>query len=77
MSLKITATLILLIFLGIGSVPSMSTLQGVKRYINKMGNAPSTMAPKQIVMLDWVSNEDGSHILTVTVGNKVRFRGLF
>ena len=49
----------------------MSTLEGVKRYINKMGNAPSTMTPKQIVMLDWVSNEDGSHILTVTVGNKV------
>ena len=49
----------------------MSTLEGVKRYINKMGNAPSTAAPKRIVMLDWVSNEDGSHILTVTVGNKV------
>ena len=49
----------------------MSTLEGVKRYINKMGNAPSTASPKRIVMLDWVSNEDGSHILTVTVGNKV------
>ena len=52
-------------------MPSMSTLEGVKRYINKMGNSPSTAAPKRIVMLDWVSNEDGSHILTVTVGNKV------
>ena len=52
-------------------MPSMSTLDGVKRYISKMGNAPSTEAPKRIVMLDWVSNEDGSHILTVTVGNKV------
>ena len=51
----------------------MSTLEGVKRYINKMGNAPSTASPKRIVMLDWVSNEDGSHILTVTVGNKVSF----
>ena len=59
-------------FLGLSSVPSMSTLEGVKRYINKMGNTPSTTAPKRIVMLDWVSNEDGSHILTVTVGNKVR-----
>ena len=49
----------------------MSTLEGVKRYINKMGNAPNSAAPKRIVMLDWVSNEDGSHILTVTVGNKV------
>ena len=59
------------IFSGLTPVPSMSTLEGVKRYINKMGNAPSTAAPKRIVMLDWVSNEDGSHILTVTVGNKV------
>ena len=58
---------------GLTSVPSMSTLEGVKRYINKMGNSPSTAAPKRIVMLDWVSNEDGSHILTVTVGNKVRY----
>ena len=58
-------------FVGLSSVPSMSTLEGVKRYINKMGNAPSTASPKRIVMLDWVSNEDGSHILTVTVGNKV------
>ena len=36
-----------------------------------MGNTPSTTAPKRVVMLDWVSNEDGSHILTVTAGNKV------
>ena len=55
-------------------MPSMSTLDGVKRYISKMGNAPSTEAPKRIVMLDWVSNEDGSHILTVTVGNKVLYQ---
>ena len=38
-----------------------------------MGNAPTPMAPKRVIMLDWVSNEDGSHILTVTVGNKVLF----
>ena len=59
------------LLLGLTSVPSLSTLEGLKRYINKMGNSPSTAAPKRIVMLDWVSNEDGSHILTVTVGNKV------
>ena len=57
--------------LGLSHVPSMSTLEGVKKYINKMGNTPSTTAPKRVVMLDWVSNEDGSHILTVTAGNKV------
>ena len=56
-----------------GTVPSLSTLEGVKRYIEKMGNAPTLMTPKRVIMLDWVSNEDGSHILTVTVGNKVLF----
>ena len=53
-------------------MPNLSTLEGVKRYITKMGNSPSSVAPKQSVMLDWVSNEDGSHILTVAVGNKVK-----
>ena len=51
----------------------MISFQGVKRYIEKMGNAPTAMTPKRVVMLDWVSNEDGSHILTVTVGNKARW----
>ncbi len=54
------------------SVPSLSTLLGVKKYINAMGNAPSAIAPKQTVMLDWAAKEDGTHILTITVGNKVR-----
>ena len=52
------------------SVPSLSTLEGVKKYISAMGNAPSAIAPKQTVMLDWASKEDGTHILTITVGNK-------
>ena len=56
---------------GLMSVPSLSTLEGVKRYINAVGNTPSEIAPKQTVMLDWASKEDGSHILTITVGNKV------
>ncbi len=55
---------------GLVSVPSLSTFEGVKRYINKMGSSAS-VCPKQSVILDWVSNEDGSHILTVAVGNKV------
>ena len=53
------------------SVPSLATFEGVKRYISRMGNSPSPVSPKQTVMLDWVSNEDGSHLLTVAVGNKV------
>ena len=56
---------------GLLSVPNLSTLEGMKRYISKMGNSPSPVSPKQSVMLDWVSNEDGSHILTVAVGNNV------
>ena len=59
--------------LGLTSVPSLSTLEGVKKYISEMGNAPSAIAPKQTVMLDWVSKEDGTHLLTITVGNKVKF----
>ena len=58
---------------GLTSVPSLSTLEGVKKYISEMGNTPSAIAPKQTVMLDWVSKEDGTHLLTITVGNKVRF----
>ena len=60
-------------FTGLMSVPSLSTLEGVKKYISAMGNAPSAIAPKQTVMLDWASKEDGTHILTITVGNKVFF----
>ncbi len=52
-------------------MPSLATMEGVKRYISKMGNSPSSVTPKQSVILDWVSNEDGSHILTVAVGNRV------
>ena len=59
--------------LGLTSVPSLSTLEGVKKYISEMGNTPSAVAPKQTVMLDWVSKEDGTHLLTSTGGNKVKF----
>lgn len=56
---------------GLVSVPSMATFEGIKRYISNKGNSPSPVSPKQSVILDWVSNEDGSHILTVAVGNKI------
>ena len=59
------------LLLGLTSVPSLSTLEGVRKYISEMGNSPSAIAPKQTVMLDWVSKEDGTHLLTITVGNKV------
>ena len=62
------------LILGLTSVPSLSTLEGVRKYISEMGNSPSAIAPKQTVMLDWVSKEDGTHLLTITVGNKVHCR---
>ena len=70
---KMPKTLIVDPILGLTSVPSLSTLEGVKKYISEMGNTPSAVAPKQTVMLDWVSKEDGTHLLTITVGNKVKF----
>ena len=70
---KMPKTFIVDPILGLTSVPSLSTLEGVKKYISEMGNTPSAVAPKQTVMLDWVSKEDGTHLLTITVGNKVKF----
>lgn len=52
------------------AVPSFSTLQSLRKSISEMGNiCPITQ--KHIVQLDWVSNEDGSHILTVACGSKI------
>lgn len=52
------------------AVPSFSTLQTLRKSISEIGNiCPITQ--KHIVQLDWVSNEDGSHILTVACGNKI------
>jgi hypothetical protein len=52
------------------SVPSYSTMQSLKRIISEQGNQ-CTLTQKSVVQLDWVSTEDGSHVLTVSVGNKV------
>ncbi|KAK9710406.1 WD domain, G-beta repeat [Popillia japonica] len=52
------------------AVPSFSTLQSLKKSITEMGNI-CPLTQKHIVQLDWVSNEDGSHILTVACGSKI------
>lgn len=52
------------------AVPSFTTLQSLRKSISEMGNI-CPLTQKHIVQLDWVSNEDGSHILTVTCGSKI------
>ncbi|XP_074603304.1 rabconnectin-3 alpha isoform X2 [Brevipalpus obovatus] len=52
------------------SVPSCSTMQSLKKIIAEQGNQ-FTLTQKSIVQLDWVSTEDGSHILSVSVGDKI------
>ncbi|XP_046400831.1 dmX-like protein 2 isoform X2 [Ischnura elegans] len=56
--------------LGLLAVPSFSTLQSLRKSITECGNV-CPLTQKHLVQLDWVSNEDGSHILTVGVGSKV------
>ncbi|XP_044259839.1 dmX-like protein 2 isoform X3 [Tribolium madens] len=52
------------------AVPSFTTLQSLRKSISEMGNI-CPLTQKHIVQLDWVSNEDGSHILTVACGSKI------
>ncbi|XP_059484944.1 dmX-like protein 2 [Neocloeon triangulifer] len=54
----------------IPSVPSFSTLHTLRKSISEKGNV-CPLTQKHLVQLDWVSNEDGSHILTVAVGSTV------
>lgn len=55
---------------GLLAVPSFSTLQSLRKSIIERGNT-CPLTQKHLVQLDWVSKEDGSHILTVAVGSKV------
>ncbi|XP_055376112.1 dmX-like protein 2 [Condylostylus longicornis] len=55
---------------GIFAVPSYSTLQSLKKSIIEKGNT-CPLVQKHLVQLDWVSKEDGSHILTVAFGSKI------
>ncbi|XP_058459198.1 dmX-like protein 2 isoform X2 [Malaya genurostris] len=52
------------------AVPSFSTLQSLRKSITEHGNT-CPLTQKHLVQLDWVSKEDGSHILTVAVGSKI------
>ncbi|KAI1301706.1 DmX-like protein 2 [Halotydeus destructor] len=52
------------------SVPSYTTMQSLKKIISEQGNQ-FTLTQKSLVQMDWVSTEDGSHVLTVTVGSNV------
>lgn len=52
------------------TVPSFSTLQSLRKSITEHGNT-CPLTQKHLVQLDWVSKEDGSHILTVAVGSKI------
>lgn len=55
---------------GLLAVPSFSTLQSLRKSIIDHGNT-CPLTQKHLVQLDWVSKEDGSHILTVAVGSKI------
>lgn len=52
------------------AVPSFSTLQSLRKSITEHGNT-CPLTQKHLVQLDWISKEDGSHILTVAVGSKI------
>ena len=52
------------------AVPSFSTIESLKKSITEKGNI-CPLTQKHLVLLDWVSNEDGSHILTVACGSKI------
>ena len=53
------------------SVPTFSAILSAKKELLNHGDKISIMNPKHMVQLDWVSTEDGSHILTIGVGSKI------
>lgn len=55
---------------GLLAVPSFSTLQSLRKSITDHGNT-CPLTQKHLVQIDWVSKEDGSHILTVAIGSKI------
>ena len=52
-------------------IPSPTTIQTIKRNLTTNEHASNVLKQKHLVQLDWVSTEDGSHILTVGVGPKI------
>lgn len=55
-------------------IPSPTTIKSVRKALIDSGGSESAhhqVTKRHLVQLDWVSMEDGSHILTVAVGSKV------
>ena len=52
-------------------IPSPSTIETIKRSLTNTDSSSVVLQQKHLVMLDWVSTEDGGHILTIAVGAKV------
>ncbi|XP_060557818.1 dmX-like protein 2 isoform X5 [Ruditapes philippinarum] len=53
------------------SVPSLSALYCARKEQEDHEDKLEILRQKHLVQLDWVSTEDGSHILTVGVGSKI------
>ena len=53
------------------SVPTFSAIMSAKKELDDHDDKINIMKPSHLVQLDWVSTEDGSHILTVGVGSKI------
>lgn len=53
------------------SVPSSTTVQSIRRILSRTEMSRARPCLKHRTHLDWVSTEDGSHILTVSVGSKI------
>ena len=56
------------------TAPSFINDNTVKSAIAEEGNILMSVAHKHLVRIDWVSSEDGSHMLTLGVGSKVGTR---
>ena len=54
---------------GLAKVPSLATMNRLKDGLPS--SSAECLVQARLVQLDWVSTEDGSHILTVSVANKV------
>lgn len=51
------------------SVPSASTLKSLR--CQRHENSSVNLKQKHPIQLDWLSMENGSHLLTVAIGSKV------
>ncbi|CAG0879339.1 unnamed protein product [Cyprideis torosa] len=58
-------------FHGLLAVPSFSTLQKLRKVVAEKPHAEPPLERKHLMQVDWVSREDGSHILTISYGEKM------